>query len=72
MSDSIIPDGDYVVIDSSITSVIFDLGNEEDSIVFVAPDSTLPIADLIVAYPSPYPAPPEEASVSRFYEIIGM
>jgi len=61
ISDSIILDSGYVVIDSSNTSGVFDLGDEEDS-VFVEGDIYTQIV-----YPDPDPAPPEGASVSLFF-----
>lgn len=61
VSESIFLDTGYVVIDSSNTSGIFDLGDEED---YVSIEGT--IYDEIV-YPDLDPAPPEGASVSLFF-----
>jgi len=65
VSDSVwLDSSSYVVIDSSNTSGIFSLGDEEDYISILDWQPLLPEG---ISYPDESPAPPEGASVALFF-----
>ncbi len=70
ISESVVlGEDDYVVIDSTNTFGIFDLGDEEDSIAII--DHRYPEYPYWLIYPSIVPAPPEGASMCLFTKVIG-